>query len=560
MYLAHYNLQSKPFEITVDPRFLWLGEKHQEALATLEYGIREEKGFLLLTGEVGAGKTVLINGLARKLDIQSIIATVPDPGLSALDFFNSLAATFGMDQTFNSKGAFLAHLKKFLMQADTDKRKVLLLIDEAQRLHHEILEEIRLLSNIELENRKLINIFFVGQNEFNNILMDPRNRAVRHRIAVRYHITNLTLQESAHYIMHRLKVAGSKQKIFTADAVKEIFNFAGGNPRLTNIICDHALLTGYTKDQKTIDADVVKECARELRLPPEQRSLNKDLPVGSEIPETAAPPPKRPSVLTFLAVALIVLLVVAGGYWAFTLKTDSPLPWSPDEIVPQQPPKQLLNNPPEAGAPDSPAATRPEESRPRIAPPESRQPAAPIQVPVAQPGAEPAPPETPASESTEGEMPAAQSPWEANATQTAEEESAAAPAPPEPAPAETAGVDARFDLNRVDQLVIPFKHNSNELSAETYRLLDGFAASLLDDSGYTVSIRGYTDTSGALSYNMSISQFRANMIKSYLVGKGVAPERITAVGLGPEDPVAANDTEAGRRQNRRVEIEFVKKE
>ena len=184
MYENHYNLKAMPFQITTDPRFLWLGEKHSEALATLKYGILENKGFLLLTGDVGTGKTALINRLVKMIDVAAIVAKVPDPGLSSLDFFNFLSVELKMNKTFDSKGAFLIHLKHFLLKAYSAHKKVVLIIDEAQRLNPELLEQIRLLSNIELQNRKLINIFFVGQTEFSKMLMEDRNRAVRQRITV----------------------------------------------------------------------------------------------------------------------------------------------------------------------------------------------------------------------------------------------------------------------------------------------------------------------------------------------------------------------------------------
>ncbi|MEJ2220876.1 MAG: AAA family ATPase [Desulfobacterales bacterium] len=155
MYQSFYNLKVKPFQITTDPKFLWLGEKHKEALATLKYGILENKGFLLLTGDVGTGKTVLIHGLMKIIDVSAIVATIPDPGLSSIDFFNFLSEEFKMNRRFDSKGAFLIHLKHFLHKASATDKKVLLIVDEAQRLNHELLEQIRLLSNIELDNRKL---------------------------------------------------------------------------------------------------------------------------------------------------------------------------------------------------------------------------------------------------------------------------------------------------------------------------------------------------------------------------------------------------------------------
>ena len=267
MYLEHYNLLEKPFEMSPGPRFLWLGEKHLEALATLKYGIIENKGFLLLTGDVGLGKTALIHRLISEIDASKEIAYLPNPGLEFIDFFNILSMELGMDQKFTSKGAFLIQFKKFLYEKQAENKKVLLIIDEAQRLYHELLEEIRLLSNIELENQKLINIFFVGQTEFNHILLEPRNRALRQRIAVRYQVEPLSREETAHYILHRLKIAGSPYQIFNSNAISEIFRFSKGCPRLINIMCDHALLTGYTNGLKIIHSNVIYECVPELKIP-----------------------------------------------------------------------------------------------------------------------------------------------------------------------------------------------------------------------------------------------------------------------------------------------------
>jgi general secretion pathway protein A len=226
MYLDHYNLNLKPFEMSPDPQFLWRGEKHKEALAALEYGILESKGFLLLTGDAGTGKTVLINainGLIKSTRVKAIIATIPDPDLEILDFFNflseefqmnkkfELSEEFQMNKKFETKGAFLIGFKHFLNEVYQSEGKVLLIVDEAQRLNHELLEQIRILSNIELNNRKLINIFFVGQSEFNQVLREERNVAVRKRIAVSYDLDPLDHRETEKYINHRLNVAGAKR-------------------------------------------------------------------------------------------------------------------------------------------------------------------------------------------------------------------------------------------------------------------------------------------------------------------------------------------------------------
>ena len=225
MYLDHYNLKEKPFNISPDSRFLWLSEKHKEGLANLKYGVMENKGFLVLTGDIGTGKTLLINSLIRITEVKALIATIPDPDLEIMDFFNLLSDEFNMNKVYTSKGDFLIEFKQFLLESYVSDKTVLLIIDEAQRLNHELLEQIRMLSNIELDNRKLINIFFVGQSEFIQLIGDARNRAVRQRVSVNYQLEPLSKQETADYIHHRLKMAGSTEEIFKPDAVREVFNF-----------------------------------------------------------------------------------------------------------------------------------------------------------------------------------------------------------------------------------------------------------------------------------------------------------------------------------------------
>lgn len=178
MYLSYYQLETKPFQITADPKFLWLGEEHKEALAVLRYGVMDNKGFLLLTGEVGTGKTTLIKALVNTLGEEVIVATILDPGLEKEDFFNYICSAFNLEEKFSSKGVFLNQFSAFLNNAYQQRKKVLLIIDEAQRLDQLLLEEIRLLSNIEKQSAKLINIFFVGQKEFNNIILDPKKQSI----------------------------------------------------------------------------------------------------------------------------------------------------------------------------------------------------------------------------------------------------------------------------------------------------------------------------------------------------------------------------------------------
>ncbi|MEJ2283549.1 MAG: AAA family ATPase [Desulfobacterales bacterium] len=517
MYEAYYKLKAMPFQITTDPRFLWLGEKHSEALATLKYGIMENKGFLLLTGDVGTGKTALINRLIKMIDVAAIVAKIPDPGLSSLDFFNFLAVEFKINKKFDSKGAFLIYLKNFLHKAYAAHKKVLLIIDEAQRLNHELLEQIRLLSNIELQNRKLINIFFVGQPEFNEMLREDRNRAVRQRIGVNYHINPLSAAEAHQYIEHRLKVAGATRPIFEKDAIREIYSFSGGYPRLINIICDHALLTGYASDLTTINKKVIKECERELQIPVDIDLANGNGQKVNPTPKTppASPVPVKPSRIKQTSIiAALIMLLVFGIYFLVNQKSGDSPRWSMDEIAPQK----YKGETPEMKGTGNTQKVKTSKIKP-VAPVKA--------VPL----------EKKSVESQSQKMTTVQK------------------IEPAPGPAEKqTPVPFPFDENKV---LIYFKHNSNELPDQSFEMLNKIAAYMIATPGSSINIKGYTDSTGSYTYNVSVSEFRANTIKTFLVGKGVGAERIKTLGMGPENPIASNKTETGRRKNRRVEIELV---
>lgn len=511
MYQSFYNLKAKPFQITSDPKFLWLGEKHAEALATMKYGILENKGFLLLTGDIGTGKTALINQLTRMIDISAIVATIPDPGLSTMDFFNVLAVEFKMNRKFASKGDFLIQLKQFLLNAESSQKKVLLIVDESQRLNNDLLEQIRLLSNIELDNLKLINIFFVGQSEFNDILLDERNKAVRQRITVNYHIEPLNASETGKYIQHRLKVAGATRNIFTDEAMGAVHHFSSGYPRLINILCDHALLTGYGAGQEMIDPETIKECERELRIPINKEKAGRreagsaPLQAGTatDRPPFAAEPAPRGRKLGFAVIFLLLLLFT--GYLVHQSQQSGNPRWKMEEIAPQK--YEGLTGRDTVEKAVSPAA----ESG---------------QVPIEQ---------APGSDSSGSDQ---------NTTENVQ-------LPVK----ENAAVQASIAFPQ-EQLTIYFQHNSNEVTAEGFDLLNRIADFLTYNPETRISVKGYTDSTGPRSYNVSVSQFRANAIKSYLVGKGVAAANITATGMGPDNPIASNDSPEGRELNRRVELEL----
>ena len=264
MYISFYKLSEKPFNISTDPRFLWRGEKHLEALANLKYGLLEANGYVVLTGDVGTGKTTLVNALVETLDDRVLVANINHPTLDTIEFLNLVAKTYDASVEITSKNEFIFFFNSFLQKTHTAGKVVLLVIDEAHRLSTELLEEIRLLSNMEQAGRKLINIFFVGQSELKGMLLSPICRALRQRITLFYDIEPLSEDETSEYVAHRLKVAGTDEELFKKEAIKEIHIFSRGYPRLINIICDRALLTGYVKEQREIDADIVNECAREV--------------------------------------------------------------------------------------------------------------------------------------------------------------------------------------------------------------------------------------------------------------------------------------------------------
>jgi general secretion pathway protein A len=313
MYLSHYNLSKIPFSISPGPNALWLGEVHSEALATLKYGIYENKGFVVLTGDIGTGKTALINRLVRECDGPALIATIPDPGLNSIDFFNFLADEFKLNGKFNTKGDFLILFKNFLHQAYASDKEVLLIIDEAQRLNHDLLEQIRLLSNIEMNDRKLFSIFFVGQSEFNKMLIMEQNKATQQRIAARYHLKPLTEKETAQYIQYRLKIVGATREIFQPKAIQEVFYLSGGYPRLINILCDRCLLTGYSMELQLINTSIVKECAKELQMLFGRKEQQNKKQAFSQKEEKEEPKKTHQSRFRRIKVATILLIAFAWG-------------------------------------------------------------------------------------------------------------------------------------------------------------------------------------------------------------------------------------------------------
>lgn len=266
MYKSFYNLDRKPFEITPDTSFLWLGENYKEALSILRYGILDNKGFLLLTGGAGVGKTSLVRALTNSFDSDVEWGVIDDPTLDRIDFYNEIARSFGIDKKFTSKVQFLIQFSHFLHKADDENKKVLLLIDECHLLSQEMLEEMRLLSNIEKADSKLINIFFVGENDFVELLGLSKNRAVRQRITLKTEIPPLSANETEDYIRHRLNIAGAEDKIFSAKACQAVYRYSAGTPLQVNKICDVALRLGAERGESTVTPALIESALGKVDL------------------------------------------------------------------------------------------------------------------------------------------------------------------------------------------------------------------------------------------------------------------------------------------------------
>jgi general secretion pathway protein A len=267
VYRDFYGLVRAPFEMTPDPSFLYLGESHREGLAMLHYALDARKGFVALTGEVGTGKTTLVHALLSQLKPSMPSAFVFNPRLEPLDFLRVLFDEFGIEDACRTKAEYLMALNHFLIDCLSRDRVALLIIDEAQNLSPEMLEEVRLLSNLETPTSKLLQIMLVGQPELNDMLDQPELRQLRQRIVLRHHLRPFEEDELDHYVDERLRLAGyTGRGIFDRSARKALFRLSGGIPRLVNVLCDSALLLGYSREQATIGNDIIREAAAELRL------------------------------------------------------------------------------------------------------------------------------------------------------------------------------------------------------------------------------------------------------------------------------------------------------
>ena len=268
MYNAYFRLDSDPFRVNPDPRFLYMSESHAEALATLVYAVQEHKGFITLTGEVGTGKTTILNALLQKLGPTVQSAYIFNTSLTTEDLFAALFEELELDwrEPFR-KTAALSTLNHHLIERLTNGLQTLLIVDEAQNLSDAMLEEIRMLSNLETPQRKLLQIMLVGQPELADKLSQPALRQLRQRVELRHAIRPLQPEETAAYIRERLLVAGHpKGDLFTGSAERAVHRFARGIPRVVNVLCDNALIAAFSRTAERVSAQLVELVASELGL------------------------------------------------------------------------------------------------------------------------------------------------------------------------------------------------------------------------------------------------------------------------------------------------------
>jgi len=266
MYLEHFQLKELPFRLSPDPGFLYLSQIHSRAKAYMESTIWFTDGFVVITGEIGSGKTTLIETFLKELQQDVVVAQINQTQISATEFLQTLLAQFGFSPFKMRKAELLATLNQFLIEQYANGRKVLLILDEAQNLSNKVLEEVRLLSGVETTKEKVLRIILAGQPELNDKLDAPDLVQLRQRVRLRFHLTALSEPDATEYVRHRLRVAGAgDREIFEPDTFPLIYRYTGGIPRLTNTLCDTALLAAFAQDHPTVSTEDLKAAIAELQ-------------------------------------------------------------------------------------------------------------------------------------------------------------------------------------------------------------------------------------------------------------------------------------------------------
>ncbi len=275
MYIDYFKLSEPPFSLTPDPRYLYMSERHREGLAHLVYGVQQPGGFVQLTGDIGSGKTTLCRCLIKQLPSETEVALVLNPRLTAIELLATVCDELRIPYPAETESikVLIDALNRHLLEAHAQGRRTVLIIDEAQNLNEDVLEQIRLLTNLETSQEKLFQIILIGQPELLSILRGRKLRQLAQRITARYHLLALSRDETSSYIQHRLLVAGRRDPLFTNRAMNCVYRLSGGMPRIINNICDRALLGAYARDKRKITCSIVRKASRETqgRVPPHRR-------------------------------------------------------------------------------------------------------------------------------------------------------------------------------------------------------------------------------------------------------------------------------------------------
>lgn len=611
MYLDYYDLKEHPFSISPDPKFIWFSQKHAEAYSKLKYGITEDKGLLILTGEVGTGKTLLIKYLEKNIPIPTIMVTVPDPDMKILEFYNYLAEEIQMKAKIRNRGDFLIHFKNFLYDAYGTQHKVLLILDEAQRINYKLLEQIRLLSNFEISKQKLLNIFLVGQSEFTEMLKDDRCKAVNQRIIFKYYLDPFNAEETSLYIAHRLQIAGTEKPIFRPDAIDEIYAFSAGCPRSINILCDNALFYGWRSGLRFLDAETIKSRAEVLKLVKQPFQEKKEEPQNIEkIPEIEESIRHKPgiekindheiqteerafdqqdvlilskdqtkneyiaeetkavvlhdvtehtarssAIKKFKYVALIVFVLFAGyaTFYLNNFEIKNNLKYTIEDIAPK---KKFSSADNESNSVENKQAIKSETPKKSFIEPKAESQFEKI-VPkskdddfLTKSTAEIDQKRT-GKKIQQEDFTLASDFWDSGVKE---------------APTELSS-NKKYERYRTTdvlnqqilekgRILIQFTNNSYELSESSLEMLDIILNFAFLNPNTEIIVEGFTDSFGNYWYNKKLSQSRADAVKNYFMEQGLSPLRVKSKGRGPESPIGDNQSFEGRKRNRRVEIKF----
>jgi general secretion pathway protein A len=316
MYTHYFGLKEKPFSIAPDPRYLYMSALHQEALAHLLYGVKSDGCLILLTGDVGAGKTTVCRCLLEQLPENTDLALILNPKLNAMELLASICDELEIVVTGKkiSVKTYIDHLNRYLLAAHARGRITALLIDEAQNLSVDTLEQLRLLTNLETAKQKLLKIILLGQPELRQLLDQEEVAQITQRITSRYHLSPLAGQEVAAYIEHRLAVAGGRRRLFSEASMKRVAELSRGVPRLINILCDRALLGAYVEEKEQVDLKIVNQAAREVLGRPERGAGFRNIVRGISLN----------SVILGLLLLVLTLLAVSFyyGHWEFVVRAN----------------------------------------------------------------------------------------------------------------------------------------------------------------------------------------------------------------------------------------------